>query len=116
MVRRVAGLLTISVAMTLAAVAIVGAAEQQPTSPQRRARGRPGRARNRPNRNPLKVGQMAPDFELVLVGASLAKTTTQPASRPASRPTTAPAVVPVKVKLSSFRGKLPVVLIFSSYT
>lgn len=82
-----------------------------------RPAGRSGRGGGR-NRSPLKVGQMAPDFELALVPVNLPKATTQPATQPTSRPTTRPtaeARMP-KVKLSSFRGKLPVVLIFSSYT
>ena len=58
-----------------------------------RGRGRPPRARRIPRvRDALKVGEKAPDFELKTVDG---KNT---------------------VRLSSFRGKRPVLLIFGSYT
>ncbi|MDP6544155.1 MAG: hypothetical protein QGH60_09210 [Phycisphaerae bacterium] len=85
---------------------------------------RPTKARRkRPRRRDvaLKIGQMAPDFELYTLKHALAmqkKTAAKPAvgvkSRATSQPTTQPAEG--KVRLSSFRGKRPVYLIFASYT
>jgi hypothetical protein len=67
----------------------------------------------------LKIGQMAPDFELyTLPGAitMLRKANAKPTAKAKTtgKPTTQPAEA--KVKLSSFRGKRPVYLIFASYT
>ncbi|MBI3096905.1 MAG: hypothetical protein HYY93_01465 [Planctomycetes bacterium] len=56
--------------------------------------------RDRPQEGALKVGDSAPDFELKQLPAPDARKTDEP----------------VKVKLSSFQGKKPVVLIFGSYT
>ncbi|NOX56625.1 MAG: redoxin domain-containing protein [Planctomycetes bacterium] len=71
-------------------------AQQGPGGSQRdrlRGQGRPPRARRIPRfRDTLKVGEKAPDFELKTVDGK--KT----------------------VRLSSFRGKRPVLLIFGSYT
>jgi hypothetical protein len=80
---------------------------------------RPAKARaKRPKRVnvALKVGQTAPDFELYTLKHAIAmhssgKTTSKPAT---SQPATQPAEG--KIRLSSFRGKRPVYLIFASYT
>lgn len=57
-----------------------------------------------------KVGAAAPDFELSRLKDLLAEKT------PAAKTAAAKGKKPEKVKLSSFRGKKPVVLIFGSYT
>lgn len=57
---------------------------------------RPDRDPRGPDRSP-SIGQLAPDFELVLLDKTGATTTN-------------------KVKLSDLRGRQPVVLIFGSYT
>ena len=69
----------------------------------------------------LKVGQLAPDFELYTLEHALtlpekpaAKATTRPKTVATTQPTTQPAEG--KLRLSSFRGKRPVYLIFASYT
>jgi hypothetical protein len=65
----------------------------------------------------LKIGQMAPYFELyTLPGAitMLRKAAAKTKAKTTGKPTTQPAEA--KVKLSSFRGKRPVYLIFASYT
>jgi hypothetical protein len=64
----------------------------------------------------LKIGQMAPDFELYTLKRALAmkNTTAKPATKATSQPATQPAEG--KIRLSSFRGKRPVYLIFASYT
>ena len=69
----------------------------------------------------LKVGQMAPDFELHTLEHALAmqtKAAGKPAKHAKGRATSQPATQPAKgkVRLSSFRGKRPVYLIFASYT
>ena len=86
---------------------------------QRRTRDR----RKRPQRRdvPLKIGQMAPDFELYTLEHALAmqkKTVAKPSAKAKARATSQPATQPAegKVRLSSFRGKKPVYLIFASYT
>jgi len=58
------------------------------------------RKRSRRRDVALKVGQMAPDFELYTLDHALGKESKASG----------------KVKLSSFRGKRPVYLIFASYT
>ena len=80
----------------------------------------------RPRGKELKVGDMAPDFELVLLpgdvkegdaekkDASAAKT--KPGAADAREKTPEKPAGPAKVRLSSFRGESPVVLILSSYT
>jgi len=61
---------------------------------------------SRPARPPeLTVGQAAPDFELNRL-----------AVRKDADGNEAPQVSPEKIKLSAFKGKKPVCLIFSSYT
>jgi len=69
----------------------------------------------------LKIGQMAPDFDLYTLkyarshgDAIAAKAKGRPTSRPASQP--AGKVAPGKIRLSSFRGKRPTYVIFASYT
>ena len=67
----------------------------------------------------LKIGQMAPDFELYTLPNAIKMLRKAAAKPPAkakttSKPTTQPAEG--KVRLSSFRGKRPVYLIFASYT
>ena len=69
----------------------------------------------------LKIGQMAPDFELYTLEHALAmqkKTVAKPSAKAKSPATSQPATQPArgKVRLSSFRGKRPVYLIFASYT
>ncbi len=75
--------------------------------------GRAGeRRRRRPRRvdNSPKVGALAPDFELDRLEDVLDdKQATEKTAGKAPKK-------PQKVKLSSFRGKQPVVLIFGSYT
>jgi hypothetical protein len=61
--------------------------------------------RNRPARVELPVGTMAPDFELSRLTIEM-----DDDGKPVGK------VSDEKVMLSSFRGKRPVVLIFSSYT
>ena len=61
----------------------------------------------------LKIGQMAPDFELYTLPNAI-KMLRKTATKATSKPTTQPAEG--KVRLSSFRGKRPVYLIFASYT
>ena len=109
-------------AFTLTAVLAGGAfiAAQAPRRVRPPGRGDP--RRNPRSRAPaLKVGQTAPDFELPTLAHAIS-ITKLPASRPAlratSRPTSQPATQPAagKVRLSSFRGKKPVFLIFASYT
>ena len=84
------------------------------------AKGRPAAARQkRPKRVEvaLKIGQMAPDFELYTLGNAitmLRKATAKPSAKATSQPAAKPAEG--KVRLSSFRGKRPVYLIFASYT
>ena len=80
------------------------------------------RRRRRSRGKEPKVGEMAPDFELTLLPgdaksadakkAGSASKATPPASKEKSK---TPAKLE-KVKLSSFRGKSSVVLVFSSYT
>jgi hypothetical protein len=69
--------------------------------------------RSRPKDVMLKIGQDAPDFELYTLERVLAMK-----GKPAPKATTQPATQPAggKVRLSSFRGKKPVYLIFASYT
>ena len=83
---------------------VAGAADKRPTRRKKRSR--------RPDVS-LKIGQMAPDFELYMLEQALAMKD-KSAPKPTSRPTTQPA--DGKVRLSSFRGKRPVYLIFASYT
>ena len=66
---------------------------------------RPGSRRG----TPLRVGQVAPDFELELLADSKPATAKAAAKRK-------PAAENGKVRLSSFRDKKPVVLFFGSYT
>ncbi|MBT3198838.1 MAG: hypothetical protein HN350_02885 [Phycisphaerales bacterium] len=61
----------------------------------------------------LKIGQLAPDFELYTLEHAVAMKA-KPTAKPTSQPATQPAKG--KIKLSSFRGKQPVYLIFASYT
>ncbi len=91
----------------LAIASLCLAAIGAPAKPTRRKK------RSRPRDVMLKIGQEAPDFELytlqqvlAMKGKPAAKATTRPATRPADG----------KVRLSSFRGKKPVYLIFASYT
>lgn len=85
---------------------------------------RPAKAsRKRPQRRDvaLKIGQMAPDFELYTLEHALAmqkKTAAKTSAKVKSPATSQPATQPAegKVGLSSFRGKRPVYLIFASYT
>ena len=56
------------------------------------AQGRRGSGPDRREQGSLKVGQKAPDFKLTLIDGKKS------------------------VKLSSFKGKKPVVLVFGSYT
>jgi hypothetical protein len=84
-----------------------------------------GRRRRGPRGKEPKVGEMAPDFELILLAddakkADAKKDTRAPESKEAqpsakTKKSDTPAK-PEKVKLSSFRTKRPVVLVFSSYT
>jgi len=87
--------------------------------------GRPSARKKRPKRInvALKIGQMAPDFELYTLDHALAmqrKTADTPSAHTGGkvRATSQPATQPDegKVRLSSFRGKRPVYLIFASYT
>jgi hypothetical protein len=72
------------------------------------SRDRGGAYRRQPSPNTVRVGQPAPDFDLVRLDS--VKTEGDNNTRPAPRKNGD------RVKLSSFRGKKPVVLIFSSYT
>lgn len=86
-----------SIALVLLAVSL-GSALSAP------AQGRRGR-RRRDNPN-MKVGKVAPDFELPRLDLFLkAIETKQPMPKTVE-----------KVKLSSFKGKRPVLLMFGSYT
>jgi hypothetical protein len=77
-------------AASILAVALLAAVAV--TDDAQRARQRQGRGQGQANRNPLKAGDKAPDFELKnLKGEG-------------------------KFKLSSNFGKRPTVLIFGSYT
>lgn len=78
--------------------------------------GRAGeRRRRRPRRvdNSPKVGALAPDFELDRLEDVLDK---KKDKKDAEKTAGKAPPKPQKVKLSSFRGKQPVVLIFGSYT
>ncbi|MHC5057800.1 MAG: hypothetical protein ACYTKD_24275 [Planctomycetota bacterium] len=85
------------------------------------AEGR-GRRSGRPQGKELKVGDMAPDFELVLLPEDAPDgDSKKDAAAPRKKSGSAGArkdapAKPEKVRLSSFRGKDPVVLILSSYT
>lgn len=67
-------------------------------------------------RTPLRVGQAAPDFELERLLDSKPKTAKSAARRAQPLPGAETPKGPAKVRLSSFRGKRPVVLFFGSYT
>ncbi len=82
----------------------------------RRPRNRSSRSRRSPDT--LKVGQVAPDFDLPVLGkydpkkgqtSTSSKSQTSTSSKRKSRSQST-------VKLSSFRGRKPVVLVFGSYT
>jgi hypothetical protein len=73
------------------------------------SRDRGGAYRRQPSPNTVRVGQPAPDFDLVRLDS--VKTEGDKNTGLASRKNGGD-----RVKLSSFRGKKPVVLIFSSYT
>ena len=76
------------------------------------------RDRRRKDNSPT-VGQTAPDFDLVRLDVFLkAKASSEeaPGSQATSESTETEKAVPANVKLSQFRGKRPVVLIFASYT
>lgn len=64
------------------------------------------RPRRRPRRNPIKVGQVAPDFELPTLKSVLANIKDGKVKKDRLK----------RVKLSGFRGKRPVCLIFTSCT
>jgi hypothetical protein len=86
-------------------------------APNRSAKGRKKQTRRVDTM--LKIGQMAPDFELYTLPNAIKMLRKAAAKPPAkakatSKPTTQPAEG--KVRLSSFRGKRPVYLIFASYT
>lgn len=69
------------------------------------------RRKRRPDNSP-KVGDTAPDFDLVRLDAFLAKTKGKtPAQIDALK-----WEAKDRIKLSSFRGKRPVVLVLTSYT
>ena len=77
---------------------------------------RTGEAQNRgnayrraPSPNTVRVGQLAPDFDLVHMECIKTEGDKGNAATPKKNGGD-------RVKLSSFRGKKPVVLIFSSYT
>ena len=97
----------------------IGATER----PTRDRPAAPTARRQRPQRinAALKVGQMAPDSELYTLEHALAmqsKAAGKPSAKVKGRATSQPATQPAegKVRLSSFRGKRPVYLIFASYT
>jgi hypothetical protein len=69
--------------------------------------GEGGGGKMPPDQSP-EIGALAPDFELVRLDSFL-KVTAE--AKPGEK-----ARDPEKVKLSSFRGKRPVVLVLSSYT
>jgi len=111
----VAGAACILAVASLCLVA-VGAAKPPAKPP---AKGRPAAARQkRPKRVEvaLKIGQMAPDFELYTLGNAITMLR-RTAAKPSAKATSQPAAQPAegKVRLSSFRGKRPVYLIFASY-
>ena len=107
---RLAAALAAGVCMTLAGGASAEGAE---------------RRRRTPPSKDLKVGEMAPDFELVLLPddeegdaekKDAAATKTKPGADDAREKAPERPAGPEKVRLSSFRGKSPVVLVLSSYT
>ena len=108
---RLAAALAAGVCMTLAGGASAEGAE---------------RRRRTPPSKDLKVGEMAPDFELVLLPGNskegdaeekdAAATKTKPAADDAREKAPEKPSGPEKVRLSSFRGESPVVLVLSSYT
>jgi hypothetical protein len=69
---------------------------------------RRGADQRRPSQNTLTVGQMAPDFDLPKL-ESVAPNSERGNAKRSEKGAD-------RIKLSSFRGKKPVVLIFSSYT
>jgi hypothetical protein len=107
-------LATVLVAAGLAALACLAGAE----GADRRAR--------RPMGKEIKPGDMAPDFELVLLADDVetaeaakdgpAAPKAESAHDGAARRRGEEARGPERVRLSSFRGKSPVLLMFSSYT
>jgi hypothetical protein len=88
------------VALVLAAglVGLTGAKD----APEGESRRRQFRRRRQA---PIKIGQMAPDFELPLLR-----------ERTDEKGTKIPGITNEKVKLSTFRNKKLVCLFFSSYT
>ena len=85
----------------LAAAAVVLAAGWSVAAPRERTNRRP--ARRRPTT--LKIGQIAPDFELPTLTLEKNK-----------EGELAGKITKEKIKLSSFRGQQSVVVFFSSYT
>ena len=101
LIARTVGLLAIA-SLCLAAVGATARSDKRAKRPRR----------TRPKDVVLKIGQDAPDFELYTLAQALKLDDAAP--KATTRPTTQPAGA--KVRLSSFRGKKPVYLIFASYT
>ncbi len=111
-------------------VLLIVLSSQVIAQPQRGfGRRRPGGPGGRNREGNLKVGDKAPDFELALLASTPDKTIAAAkkggaaAIVPAPDSKTKPKPVSSKdkaaggiVKLSAHKGKLPVVLIFGSYT
>ena len=110
-------------------VLLIVLSSQVIAQPQRGFGRRPGRPGGRNREGNLKVGDKAPDFELALLASTPAKTIAaakkgdSAAIVPAADSKRKPKPVSSKdkaaggiVKLSAHKGKLPVVLIFGSYT
>ncbi len=100
---------------TLALGLIVGTAVHAAAGPRGRRSGRPKRADPSP-----QVGAMAPDFELILLSAFETRSDASDAKKEEKRAddtaTAEQTGKPRTVRLSSFRGNRPVVLVFTSYT
>ena len=104
--------------LIIAALAVLIAVPDS-ASAQNRRRQRGGRGSNDSSRSgELKAGQMAPDFTLKYLKTDkkkkVAESTGTKAGSKADKSKTKKK--DDRVKLSSFRGKKPVVLLFGSYT
>lgn len=94
----------------LAAFFIASIALAAPSDPPRK------NDRSRPADGALKVGQEAPDFDLVLLKDDDPKETKKKTSDASAKEKQKQDDAPARVKLSALRGSKPVLLIFGSYT
>ena len=84
---------------------------------QREKRGNAGSESRVKQPNPPKVGQKAPDFELLLLVHNNEASKTEPSPKETNTKRSKAKKKPEqKIKLSSFVGVKPVALIFGSYT